>query len=122
MIDDFPHHPVLAGTTFLPSVDVYETAASIVVVVDIAGVSPDSLRVVLEGRELSISGERLERCHEAKQRLLHMEIDYGFFERRMTMPPGVGAATARARYEHGFLFVEMDKSSSGGPAGRIPIE
>ena len=122
MIDEFPHRPVLAGTTFLPSVDVYETADSIVVVVDIAGASPDSLRVVLEGRELIISGERQERCLQAKQRLLHMEIDYGFFERRMTLPPGVGTTAARARYEHGFLFIEMDKSSPPGSAGRIPIE
>jgi HSP20 family protein len=112
-------HP--ADNAFLPSVDVYETARSVMVVVEIAGVDPQSLQVTLEEDIITIGGDRLERCEEPKLRLFHMEIPYGRFERRVMLPPGLGPEGARAVYEAGFLYIALPKDRQGPPAGRIPI-
>ena len=42
-------HLTLSSAAFVPPVDVYETDASTVVVIELAGVPPDTIRVVKDG-------------------------------------------------------------------------
>lgn len=124
-MDDFLHRAaqsfVLSSSGLYPPVDVYETASAIVVMVEIAGVSPDALEVVLERGVLLVRGERLEQPDPGKQRLMHMEIAYGPFERQIVLPSGVAAEGVRAHYRQGLLRIEIPKAGRGPDTGRIPI-
>ena len=77
----FMSHP--AG--WRPPVDCYRSAkrSQLVVVVELAGVDPAGLRVVVERGQLVVSGERRRQREEGSVYQL-MEIEYGAFERRIS--------------------------------------
>ena len=115
----FPSFPAIAA---LPAVDVFETRTTVVVVAEIPGADPSSLRVVKEGQILLIAGERREPPSDSKIRLFHMEIDYGRFEREIVLPEALGTEGARAVFEYGLLRVELPKRGPSGTRSRIPID
>lgn len=106
---------------WVPSIDLYESEEEMVLVVEAAGIDPETLAVVLEDRYLSASGVR---ClpHVEKKRLFHrMEIEYGRFERRIALPAVPDPERMEARYENGFLVVKIGKKSPPS-IQRISIE
>lgn len=121
-IDPLIHHPEARDdTTVLPPVDVYETTAAIVVVLEIAGADPGTIQVTREGNRITVVGERPEPTGQDKLRLYHMEIAYGRFERRVILPERLNLGEARAAYEHGFLRVTFEKEPERETDTRIPI-
>lgn len=108
--------PAVAGRqgVWTPAVDVYETASGYVVLVELAGVERDKLDVTLSGNRLTLSGERLEpHCPDAKQRLHQMEIEYGRFERTVLLPEAPEPESVQARYENGFLRIQVSRRPGG---------
>jgi HSP20 family protein len=91
---------------FMPQVDCFRTAdpPELHVVVELAGVDPKSVEVSSAGRALVIAGSRA-RPTEPGARYLHMEIDYGPFQRRLDIGDGFDAARATARYDNGMLRI-----------------
>ncbi len=122
---DFSHRfnppGALSDVVFSPSMDVYETETSVVVVMELAGVRKENLEVHLDGGTLLVRGERMETCRTAKLRLFRMEIMYGRFERRVSLPAGVVSHGVQAAFEHGVLSIELPKGETGKQAGRISI-
>ena len=90
-------------------------------VVDLAGVDPAEIEVLVSGRELVITGERL-RPVLAGRRYQQMEIDYGPFQRVLTLPGDVDAQNAEARYERGLLLVVLPLAERAPAAEKVPIE
>ena len=90
---------------FRPAVDVYRTEdpRAITVVVELAGVDPATTELVLAEGILVIRGIR--RRSAAEQRVVHMEIDYGPFERQIPIAEPVDAEAAEATYSQGLLVV-----------------
>src|SRR5207249_3508176 len=70
---------------FRPAVDVYriEDPPAVTVVVELAGVDPDDTDLALADGVLVVRGVR--RRGRGDQRVVHMEIDYGRFERQITI-------------------------------------
>jgi HSP20 family protein len=91
---------------FRPAVDVYraEDPLAFTVVVELAGVNPEDVEVATVGSTLVIRGVRRRGRHE---RVVHMEVDYGPFERRVLLPDAVDAEAAQATYHHGLLVVTL---------------
>jgi HSP20 family protein len=91
---------------FRPAVDVYraEEPPSFTVVVELAGVDPDDVEVATANGVLLIRGVRR---RTTQQRVVHMEVDYGPFERRVSIPDPVDAEAAEALYVHGLLVVTL---------------
>ena len=75
-----------ADESFHPPMDIYETEANLVIVMEIAGMRTEDMNVLFEKDHLSISGTRAEACPTPKTRLHQMEIDYGYFERTLRIP------------------------------------
>ena len=72
-----------------PPVDVFEDEHDVVVVVAMPGVAPDRVRIVTEPGALTVRGERPLPLGEGARALVHqLEIPYGYFERRIALPPG----------------------------------
>jgi HSP20 family protein len=91
---------------FRPAVDVYraEDPPVVIVVVELAGVDPAETELALADGTLVVRGARR---RSTQQRILHMEIDYGSFERQVSLPETVDAEAAEASYVRGLLVVTL---------------
>lgn len=108
---------------FRPHIDVMRTddPDELLVVVDLAGVEPDDVQIVVNERALVIAGQR--RRLSPDQRLSYhlLEIEHGPFERRIGLPVDVDPAGARATYDRGLLTVTLPVTSKPPRQGRITI-
>jgi HSP20 family protein len=93
---------------FRPAVDCYVTndPPQLTIVVELAGVEPESIEIAIEGDELTISGERA-RPRVEGQVYQQAEIDYGRFERRIQLDRSADASGATASYEAGMLRITL---------------
>ncbi len=98
-----------------PRCDVLETEDEVIVVADIAGVSSETIDIMLEGSHLVISGIRREPESAMRRNYRQMEISYGTFERVLVLPARVDAERARADYNDGFLEIRLPKVSPEPP-------
>jgi HSP20 family protein len=117
--------PRFAGlrSGFRPPVDCvrYDDPPRVTVIVDLAGVDPAEVEVLITGRELVIVGERRRPPHEGGQ-YQQMEIDYGSFQRALTLPEDVDPERAEARYERGLLVVTLPLAERPAAQAKVPIE
>ena len=118
--------PRFAGirSGFRPAVDCFftEDPPELVVVVELAGVDPDSIELSVEERALTISGGRA-RPPVAGQVYQQAEIEYGRFERRIPLEQDVDTAAASAAYEAGMLRITLPvaRRTPTGPAVVIVV-
>jgi HSP20 family protein len=93
---------------FRPAVDCYVTndPPQLTIVVELAGVEPESIEIAIEGDELTIAGERA-RPRVEGQVYQQAEIDYGRFERRIQLDRSADASGATASYEAGMLRITL---------------
>jgi HSP20 family protein len=105
---------------FRPAVDCFETSdpRELVVVVELAGVDPATLEIAVQERSLTISGER-NRPRVPGQLYQQAEIEYGRFERRLSLAHDIDPEDASASYESGLLRLTLPIADR--PRGRRPI-
>jgi HSP20 family protein len=77
--------------------------------------------VIATGRALVIAGER-PRPQGGTQIYEQMEIDYGPFERHVSLSVPVDVEAAQARYENGFLTIVLPFAPSPAPDAQVAIE
>ena len=110
---------------FRPNVDSYHThdPHELVVLVELSGVDPASVRVVVGERVLVVSGERVRPRAEGRV-YQQAEIEYGPFQRQVRLPEDVDPARARAEFERGILTISLpvaETPETPAPRGRITI-
>jgi HSP20 family protein len=110
----------LGSDRWQPAADVYETEASIVVRLELAGVRGSEISVTVDGDILRIRGVRRPRVDGDAQRLHQMEIASGPFERAIRIGIPFERDRVTASLEEGLLRVVLPKKSSG--PRRIGIE
>ena len=99
-----------------PSTDVYDSDSGYVVVMELAGISPEDVQVHIAGEMVTISGQRREICPHCKRSYLQMEIHHGTFEKQVLLPGPVSPEEARACLHDGLLEVlipHAETASSG---------
>jgi HSP20 family protein len=108
LIDELWQVPRFSGLRrgFRPQVDVVRTEEppSFQVVVELAGIDPDQLKVYADAQTLVIAGER---SRSLRGRYFHMEIEHGAFQRRVQFAELVDPAKAEAEYRRGLLTVTL---------------
>ena len=95
-------------------VDIWETDASIEVQAALPGVRPEDVNITSIGDTLTIKAT----CPAAEQAPRHYhlhEVPYGEWQRSFSLPKGVDADQANARFEHGMLFLTLPKSQASRP-------
>ena len=102
---------VCGDTGWRPSLDLYETADEFIVLVDLAGIQPKEVDVVVESETVRISGNRCRPPEENVTRVHHMEIDFGPFSHAIRLPSQVNPDGARSTYRDGFLMVNLPKQA-----------
>jgi HSP20 family protein len=106
---------------YRPEVDVYRTEdpAALTVVVELPGVDPQEVKVVASARALLIAGER--KRPKDSGHYQQMEIDYGPFQRQVTLAEDVDPDGATANYERGLLIVLLPIAPRPAPRQSIAI-
>ncbi len=105
--------------TWTPSVNLYETATTYLVCVDLAGVDKEKLDVEVQENRLRLKGSRsvpsFDDVHEGQQpqrvRIHLMEIDHGSFSREVDLPADANREGISATYRNGMLWIEIPRSS-----------
>jgi HSP20 family molecular chaperone IbpA len=100
---------------FEPNADVVvdEEQSQVVVAVEVAGADPDSLRVAVDNRSLTISGVRAEPARIRRGSFIQKEISYGAFAKRIHLPVAVDLlGDAHANYADGVLVIALPISST----------
>lgn len=116
--------PRLTGArrAFRPAVDAYycDDPPRVTVVVELAGVEPQDVRIDATPKSLAIRGERRRpRVHGKFQAL---ELDYGPFERTIQVAEDVDVEGASATYRDGLLTIVLPLATKQQGAVQVPIE
>lgn len=98
---------------FTPAADIILGRRELVVVMELAGLRREDIRLACGDDELLIQGNRREPVEFDKQRYLAMEIAVGGFERRVPLPPGLLMDQVAAQYKDGFLVVRIPRQDGG---------
>jgi HSP20 family protein len=107
---DFDRGERAAEADWVPPVDVYECRGRLTVVVEVPGLTADSLRVAVKDRRLVITGERRERRPPAGQAsFLCMERPQGRFTRALLLDVPVDVQDAEAHVSAGVLTVVLPR-------------
>lgn len=102
---------LLVQARWRPATDVAETARSIEVTVDLAGLDEEDFEVQLFDNGLVVEGRRqLPSCGE--DAVYHAAgISQGFFRLELPLPARIDPERVEARYDRGLLHVTLPKRS-----------
>jgi HSP20 family protein len=89
-----------------PAVDMYEQGDELTLSVALPGVSPRQIEVILEGGRLVVNGRRPIPSALQRAAIHRLEIPYGRFERRISLPPGT-FRVHRQFFEDGCLILVL---------------
>jgi HSP20 family protein len=91
-----------------PRMDVYRTAAMVVVIVELPGLfSPEQIRLTLNGRQLNVEGELIRPYPVSEEQMLQSERFFGSFRRSVTIPGPFLPQELKAQYALGLLTVQL---------------
>ncbi|MCW1912981.1 Hsp20/alpha crystallin family protein [Luteolibacter sp. GHJ8] len=103
-----------ASPDWSPVVDIAENDGGYLLKVEIPGVREDAVSVRLEGRSLTVQGERKPELGN-DVRYLRMERAYGTFSRVFQLPENVNSESVEARFKYGVLQIHIAKSEASKP-------
>ena len=107
--------------SYRPEVDVYrsEDPPALTIQIELPGVDPSEVQLVASPRALLIAGERRRPrdCGHYQQ----MEIDYGPFQRQVTLDEDIDPEEATATYERGILTVRLPIAPKPVPRDSVAI-
>lgn len=105
----------LSAAGFAPPVDIYEDEHKLVLKLEVPGVKPDELDIQVEGRNLTVRGERKFSSEEKQENFHRVEHRYGTFARTFTLPSTVDAENVKATCDAGVLRIELAKKAEARP-------
>jgi len=107
--------PDAATAVWQPVVDIFEEPHAIRLVAEVPGVSPEDVKISVEGTLLTIRGTK-ERVAETEGEKVHRyERTYGAFERTFTLAPSIDPSEIRATYTLGVLTINLPKAETAKP-------
>ena len=117
-------YPILisAEKRWHPPTDVIETDEEFMVVMDLANVKQEDIKLTYEAGVLTVSGIRKELNIGQKRHYHKMEIDFGTFERRIKIKARIVDDSIKALYDNGFLIIKLRKDTNTSKVTNIVIE
>lgn len=102
------------GRTYLPAVDIYETADSLWLQADMPGVDEQSIEVNVANGVLSIEGQVSLKDYE-NLTPMYTEYNVGNYMRRFTLSNEIDTDRINARMTNGVLELELPKAERAKP-------
>lgn len=106
--EDFPYF-AMPKLGFDLACDIYEKDKDIIVEINLPGIDPEKLDVVVEEDHLKVSGSREEKKEVDEKCFCSREIKRGYFQRTIDLPQLIKKEKAEAEYKDGVLRVTMPK-------------
>ena len=114
--DDRHRRP--SGRLWCPAADVYRSQDGWIVKVDLAGVQPHDVDVIIDGDLLRISGSRRDgTCGEGVSHY-QLEITYSRFEKMIRFPRSIEHASIARDYHDGLLILHLREEQEQAKAAR----
>jgi HSP20 family molecular chaperone IbpA len=98
-----------AAALWRPAVNVYETADTVIVQAELAGVAPEELTIQSDAGHLLVWGQRRELISAEAQTIHRLEIQSGRFAFRTQLPAAVDAESGQATLHAGILEIRLAK-------------
>jgi HSP20 family protein len=96
--------------SWMPQIDVSETAKEIRVAAELPGMEEKDLEVSFLDGALTIKGEKNEEHEEEKGDVHRSEREYGMFERTIPLPAEVDVDKVKATFKKGVLKITLPKT------------
>ena len=120
MLGSWIGRPNLNGNgSFLPQVDIKDTAKEIRVTAELPGLEQKDIEVSIVDGSLWLKGEKREEHEQEKGDVYRSERRYGAFERMIPLPVEVEADQIKASYRNGVLKVILPKSKDAQSSRRV---
>jgi HSP20 family protein len=123
LVDDLWQVPrfVVARRGFRPNVDCIrsEDPPELHVVVELPGVEPERIQVIAADRVLVIAGERTRPPVEGRYQ--QMELEYGRFQRRISLAEPIDPSKSNAHYDEGLLTIVLPIAAKAPKRERVSI-
>ena len=112
---DTPTGATSSNRRWVPAMDLAETKDAYVLRADLPGLSPEDVKIELENRVLTISGERKAEQRTEDSGWVRVERSFGSFRRSLTVPAGVDPESITAAFDNGVLTVTVPKPEQAKP-------
>ena len=114
LFDDFFTRSPFGGSfekgDWMPSVDLSENEKEITIHAEIPGMEVKDIDISLNGRVLTIKGERKQEQEEKEKNYHCIERRYGSFSRSFELPADVDSNKVKAEYKDGVLKLNLPKT------------
>jgi HSP20 family protein len=97
------------SASFRPAADFYETNQGLVLRLELAGVAAEDISLSLTAHELVVRGCRRPPHPDGLRRFIRLEMGFGAFERRFTLPLSIDTESVEAAYTDGVLEVRLPR-------------
>src|SRR5579872_3321065 len=112
--------PARQVQAWVPTLDVWESDATVTYAFDLPGVAQDDISIEVEDGVLTVSASREQSKEIDTERFHRLERRYGTFSRAVGLPQGVTEDAIKASYQDGVLHVVVPKPEQQQPK-RIAI-
>jgi HSP20 family protein len=92
-----------------PAADIYETAQSYHMFLELAGVDPAAMTLTVDGNALTVSGERIRLRAEDCSHIHQLEVSHGGFQRTFQFPAPLDAEGVQSSYNLGIFEIIAPK-------------
>jgi HSP20 family protein len=120
--DPFGQNRFLGRKGWTPATDIVETEEAVVILMDLAGIDKEAIKIVREGELLQIAGVRARRQVPGMKRFHRMEIDYGHFQKLFRVPTDLDLEHIKAEHKDGLLEIVLPKKGKQQVAILIETE
>jgi len=103
------------GSSWAPSVDIYENENEVVLAAEIPGVDEKDVEIKVEDNNLTLRGERKFEKETKEENYHRIERSYGSFFRSFALPSYIDQDRIEAEHENGVLKIRMPKRSELKP-------
>lgn len=101
---------ILASSGYwIPATDIYETTREIIVFMEVAGVNKNDIDVTFHDAHLVVTGARKELFPKHMTTLHSMEIDTGYFRRKIKINVPIQKEGIKAECKDGILQITLPK-------------
>jgi HSP20 family protein len=107
-----PGAGLMQGLMGLPTADLHETPDAYHIVVELAGLRPEDVEVLLDGDALVVRGEKRDSHREERGGFRVNERRFGHFERRFHLPRDADREDIQADFRHGLLEIRAARRPS----------
>ena len=118
------HQSILQrSATWRPLADIRESTEMMTIKIELAGVREEDIEVTLYEDALVVSGERQDDPERSENLYYHeAQIRYGPFRVEMLILSPIDREGIQARYENGFLWVDLPKKLPESKSERVRIQ